>query len=301
KLRLGIGDDAAAWRLETTGVEVCTTDTMVEGSHFTRETGSWSDVGWKLWASNLSDVAAMGATPLAGVVTLGLPGDLPVESIDSLYEGMLEACARYNTLLVGGDVVTADKVFITVALTGVCVAEPLTRSAARPGHVVAITGPVGGSRGGLRLLQEGTAPSSDAEAALIRSHRRPTPRVEDGQHLMRDAIRCAMDVSDGLLTDLAKLGRSSGVGAQVRASHVPLPPELLQVFPDDALKLGLGGGEDYQILFTGPRPIVERVLSEMPGAVIIGEITADDPGVVRVLDDDGAEMLVTDAGWEHLR
>lgn len=300
RLRLGIGDDAAAWRLDT-GVEVCTTDTMVDGTHFTQETSAWTDVGWKLWAANLSDVAAMGAIPLVGVVTLGLPGGLPVAAIDGLYEGMLEACVRYNTLLVGGDVVSSDRMFLTVAMTGVCVAEPLTRGSARPGHAVAITGPVGGSAGGLRLLQQSVEPSIEAEAKLISTHRRPVPRVEDGQHLMRDAIRCAMDVSDGLVAELGKLGRASGVGARIEASQVPLPPELTEVFPNDALRLGLSGGEDYQILFTGPRSIVERVLTELPDAAIVGEITADDPGVVHVIDVDGTEIPMTEGGWEHLR
>ena len=299
RLRLGLGDDAAAWRLDG-GVEVCTTDTMVEGTHFTRETSSWADVGWKLWASNLSDVASMGAIPLTGVVTLGLPSDLPVEAIDGLYDGMLEACERYNTLLVGGDLVNSERVFLTVAMTGVCVAEPLTRGAARPGQAVAVTGPVGASAGGLLVLQRG-GPSNEAEELLVMTHRRPLPRVEEGQLLMRDAIRCAMDVSDGLVGDLAKLGRASGVGARVEAGRVPLPQELREVFPEDALRLGLSGGEDYQILFVGPRPIVERVLSELPEAAIIGEITADDPGEVRVIGEDGGEMVLAETGWEHLR
>lgn len=300
RLRLGIGDDAAAWRVDG-AVEVCTTDTMVEGTHFTQATSTWADVGWKLWCANLSDVAAMGAIPLQGVVTLGLPGDLPAAAVDGIYAGMLEACERYNTLLVGGDVVTAQQLFLSVAMTGVCVAEPLTRNAARPGHVVAVTGPLGASAGGLRLLLAGVEPSSEAERHLVQAHRRPIPRVEEGQRLMRDAIRCAMDVSDGLVAELGKLGRASGLGARITASRVPLPPELVTVFPEDALRLGLGGGEDYEIIFTGPRSIVARVLSELPEAAIIGEMTADDPGVVLVVDENGGEMPVEHAGWEHLR
>ena len=125
-LRYGIGDDAAAWRLEG-GIEVATTDTVVEGSHFTRETTPWNDLGWKAWAANVSDVASMGALPLTGVVTLGLPADLPVRYIEELYEGMLDGCHEYGTLIVGGDVVSSRDVFVSVTMNGVCIGEPLVR------------------------------------------------------------------------------------------------------------------------------------------------------------------------------
>ena len=129
----GIGDDAAVWRVG--GVQAATTDTMVEGVHFRSSTMSWADVGWKAWASNVSDIAAMGGVPVAGLVTLGLPAELDVSDIDALYDGMLEACASYGTELMGGDIVGSPVAFVTVAMTGVCSATPLTRSAARPGDV----------------------------------------------------------------------------------------------------------------------------------------------------------------------
>ena len=171
RLRLGIGDDAAAWYTGP-GVLVTTTDTMVEGVHFATATTPWSDVGWKAMASSLSDVAAMGAVPLCAVVTLGLPEDLALAAVDDLYAGMLEACRRSCTALVGGDIVSSPRTFVTVALNGVCDGEPLTRTSARPGDAVAVTGPLGGSAGGLRLLrQDGQA---DAESPLVRAHRRPS-------------------------------------------------------------------------------------------------------------------------------
>ena len=158
ELKAGIGDDAAAWT--ALGTAVATTDTMVEGVHFTRATIPWADLGWRVWAANLSDIAAMGAVPTVGIVTLGLPGDLPIQAIDELYRGMLEACRCYQTLIVGGDVVSSRDVFVTIAMHGVCEAEPLRRNAARPGDAVAVTGPLGGSRAGLQSLLRGIATSA---------------------------------------------------------------------------------------------------------------------------------------------
>ena len=300
-LHLGIGDDSAAWRLPQ-GIEVFTTDTVVDGAHFTRaKNTSWADLGWKLWAANVSDVAAMGAVPLTGVVTLGLPPDLAVEDIDELYDGIIEACRCYGTLVVGGDVVGARDVFVTVAMNGVCAGEPLRRDAAQPGDAVAVTGPLGGSAGGLRLLREGYVPETPdaARDGLVVAHRRPQPRVESGLALLDVGVRCAMDVSDGLVADLGKLCAASGAGARIDAASVPVPPALRAVFPEEATQLALGGGEDYELLFTGPRALVERVLAQIAGATIVGEVTQADAGRVVVVGADGREVAVEQAGWEH--
>ena len=296
RLRLGIGDDAAAWQTDG-GVEVQTTDTMVEDVHFTRASVPWEDVGWKIMAANLSDVAAMGAVPLCALVTLGLPPTLGIDAIDGLYAGLLEACARYPTQLVGGDIVRAEKVFITVALVGACHADPLTRSAARPGDVVAVTGSLGASAGGLRLLGAGTL-GVDGHS-LLEAHRRPQPRIDAGQHILLAGVRCAMDISDGLVADLGKLGRASGVSVRVQAQRVPVAPALAAQGWPDALNLALSGGEDYELVFTAPERVITHILEEVPGA-IIGEVTADEPGSVRVVDAEGAEMTIDTQGWDHL-
>lgn len=296
---LGIGDDAAAWR-PATGIEVATTDTVVEGTHFTRETAGWADAGWKLWAANVSDVAAMGGTPLAGLVTLGIPADLPVAAIDALYDGMIEACAGYGTYIAGGDIVGSPTVFVTVALTGVCAGEPVTRSAAKPGEVLAVSGPLGGSAGGLRVLQEGVAADA-ARDVLVRMHRRPEPSVQAGQALVNAGLRCAMDVSDGLVADVGKMALASGVGVTIEAWHVPQPPELATVFPDDATELALTGGEDYRLLFTGSWGAVERAMASMPGAAVVGIVTEGVPGTVEVMDQTGAPVSLPQGGWEHLQ
>ena len=299
RLRFGIGDDAAAWHMDTC-TEVATTDTMVEGIHFTPHTTPWRDVGWKLIAANLSDVASMGATPLTAIVTLGLPSDLPVSAIDELYAGILEGCLEHQCLLVGGDIVGAQAAFATVAMMGACLSEPLRRTAARPGDLLAVTGPLGASAGGLAILQSNRAVDEPGNA-LIHAHRRPQPRIETGQLIARAGIRCAMDISDGLVIDLRKLGAASGVGLQVRASAIPVADDLALAGLADPLQYALGGGEDYELAFTGPGRVVNHLLTELPSGAVIGEVTASTPGDVTVLADDGSALDVGNGGWEHLR
>ena len=299
-LLTGIGDDAAVWRLER-GLTVTTTDTMVEGTHFTSQTASWADVGWKLWTANVSDVAAMGGTPLAGVVTLGLPSATPLRAVDDLYDGMLEACRSYRTLLAGGDIVDSPTAFFTVAMSGACLEEPLARSAGRAGDAVAVTGPLGASAAGLRLLLAGRTPTSEAERALAEAHRRPCARVDAGQRLIEAGVRCAMDVSDGLAADLGKLALASGCGVRIDAAAVPVAPAARELFPDEATQLALGGGEDYELVFAGPLPAVSRAVAALPGAAVVGELTKTERGSVSVVDASGAPVEVAETGWEHLR
>ena len=295
----GIGDDAAVWRVG--GVQAATTDTMVEGVHFRTSTASWADVGWKAWVSNVSDIAAMGGTPFAGLVTLGLPSDLDVSDVDALYDGMLEACAVYGTELMGGDIVGSPVPFVSVAMTGVCSATPLTRSAARPGDALAVTGPLGASRGGLLLLENGAELDTPAREALVLAHRRPAARTDAGAVLRRIGVRCAMDLSDGLAADLPKLANASGVGVRIEVDQVPVADALRSEVRPDALRLALGGGEDYELLFAGPPDLVKAAVAEIPGSGIIGEVTEGSTGRISLVTGRGEPLSFGIEGWEHLR
>ena len=136
---------------------------------------------------------------------------------------------------------------------------------------------------------------------LLAAHRRPSPRVSTGQALLDAGVTGAMDVSDGLVADLAKLCRASGVGATIDSSRVPLASALHESFTEEeALLCALGGGEDYEVLFTGPPDAIERAVAAIDGAALIGEIVENTPGRVVVLGADGNELDVSDAGWEHL-
>ena len=295
------GDDTAAWSAGTQPVtELFTTDTMVEGVHFTRETTPWEDLGWKSLASNISDVASMGGLPTYALVTLGLPPETEVADLESLYKGMLQIGNEYGMAIVGGDMVRSPVVFITVALTGALHGQPMVRTGARPGDLVAVTGHLGSSGGGLKLMLDGLLEQGDAADFLKESHRRPRPAVAVGRSLVESEITTAMDVSDGLADDLSKLCRASGVSAKIFADRLPIHPLLKSQFPNDCVDLALGGGEDYVLLFTGSSAKVNQVVSGLPdGASVVGEITDGEPGEVTVVDAQGKEIPAGNRGWDH--
>lgn len=295
------GDDAAAITFPDGPVtELYTTDTMVDGIHFTAATTPWRDLGWKAIASNISDVAAMGADPAAALITLGLPPDTLVSDIQELYLGMMDICGEFGAQIIGGDMVRSPVAFITVALTGVATGPPMVRTAAEPGHLVAVTGPVGGSAGGLRQLLDGCVASNSNESTLVQQHRRPYPHVAAGKTLVAAGVSSAMDVSDGLADDLGKLCSASGVAATIFSHQVPVLSTLRSAFPDNWLDLVLYGGEDYVLLFTAPADIMDAALLALPeGAAVVGEITNGDRGVVTILDESGAPVPPASAGWDH--
>lgn len=308
KLTVDNGDDTAAWRTGE-ATELFTTDTVVEGVHFTRETTPWRDLGWKCIASNVSDIAAMGGLPMYAVVTLGLPPETEVSELEQLYQGMMEISNKHGVAIVGGDMVRSPIVFITVALTGIHGGKPMLRSTARPGDQVAVTGYLGGSGGGLKLMLGAGADSimsreiSEEAAEYLRwCHRRPQPAVAEGRILTSSGVATAMDVSDGLADDLSKLCHASGLSARIFADEIPVHPLLKQAFPTEYLDLALGGGEDYLLLFTAPTEVMDRVLPQLPeGAAVVGEILSGDPGRVSVVENDGSQRVASVAGWDHFR
>ena len=296
---IGIGDDAAAWH-NPDSVELATTDTMVDGVHFLHDTLSWRDLGWKSLAVNISDIAAMGGLPLHALVTLGLRPETKVDDVKAMYDGMLDCCREYRCTIAGGDIVRSPVTFVTVSVVGSAPGPLLTRSAARPGDVVAVTGPLGSSAGGLRMRMECLTFDEAVTRHLESAHNRPMPRVQEGQTLAHEGVRAAMDVSDGLVDDLGKLAAASGVGAEVCASQVPVDGHLRRAFPLDHLQLALNGGEDYELLFTGPEDVVAGALAALgPSAAVIGRVVEGRPGEVRVLDDSGADLEISKRGWDH--
>ena len=293
------GDDTAAWTAGR-GQTLFTTDTMVEGVHFTRETISWHDLGWKSLASNISDVAAMGGLPGYALVTLGLPSNTEISDLECLYQGMLEISNEYGMAIVGGDMVRSPVACITVALTGVMDGQPLVRTGALPGDLVAVTSYLGNSGGGLKLMLEGNYEASRDAQFLRESHRRPMPAVTVGQSLLDFKITTAMDVSDGLVDDLSKLCCASGVSAKIFADRLPIHASLKSKFPGDAIGLALGGGEDYVLMFTGRPAQVNHIVSSLPtGASVVGEIVEGEPGEIVVLNEKGQEMRGFNKGWDH--
>jgi thiamine-monophosphate kinase len=295
-LIVGPGDDAAVWRA---GGEflLATTDTVVEGVHFLPNRARWQDVGWKVLAANVGDIAAMGGTPLFALVTLALPRDSGTEQTDALYEG-LGACARkYGIAIAGGDVVRAPQVSVTVALIGRAEqreGEPLLlrRCTARAGDCIGVTGTLGDSAGGLRRMREGAG----TEDPLVRRHMRPAPPVETGRAAVLAGLRCGIDVSDGLMQDVGHLCEASHVRALVRGSDLPLSNALLAAYRADALELACTGGEDYELVLAGPRETLEA----LPGVTVIG-VFEEGPPRVTVLGDSGGAIKFERGGWDAFR
>jgi thiamine-monophosphate kinase len=245
-----IGDDAALWHPTPGCVSVLTTDSMIEGVHFTRQTTPWRDLGWKSLAVNVSDLAAMGAQPRVALVTLGLTGEEDLVEIDALYDGMKALAAAYGVQIIGGDTVRAPQVQVGFALTGEAVAvdglaQVLQRSAARPGDLLVISGQPGAAAGGLELLLRGDAAPYPS---LLAAHRRPVPRVEEAIWLYEHGVRCATDSSDGLVREATLLCIASGTDAWIDAARLPLSPQLRAAFPERATELALYGGEDYELV-----------------------------------------------------
>ena len=298
-LIVGIGDDAAAWRVDD-AVELATTDTLVEGVHFLPGRTPWADLGWKALAVNVSDIAAMGGLPQYALVTLALPPETPVQAVDELYEGLGECGREYGVAVAGGDVVRAPLVVISVALLGRAEADArgrprlMRRDAARAGYAVALTGTLGGSAAGLRRLKEGAPPDDP----LARAHLRPRPPLAAARRAAELGVPCAIDISDGLLQDLGHVCGMSGLGAVLRAAALPVRLELRDAYPDDALALACTGGEDYELLFVAPRQTLEALGPEI---TVIGEMVEDAERRARLVDGSGEEIRLPAAGWDHLR
>lgn len=302
-LLVDTGDDTAVWQAGE-GKELFTTDTMVEGIHFTRPTTPWRDLGWKAIAANISDIASMGGQPTYALITLGLPPETEVGDLEEMYRGMLEIGDEFGMAIVGGDIVGSPALFITTALVGVTDNDPLLRSTAQPGDAIVVSDYVGSSGGGLKLMLDRPCAGGEAADFLRRAHRRPVPAVQQGQVLARAGVCTAMDVSDGLADDLSKLCTASGVAARIRESDLPVHPMLRREYPEECLSLALGGGEDYVLLFTGPRETVGPLLPLLgAGAAIIGRIEpASGPervGAVTTVNDAGVEVSAVGRGWDH--
>ena len=293
---LGIGDDAALIDVPAGHELAVSTDVLVSGVHFPPDTHP-SDIGFKALAVNLSDMAAMGAEPRWATLALTLPaGD--EEWLARFAAGFRELAERFGVALVGGDL-SSGSLNVAVQILGVVPAgSALRRDAARLGDQVYVTGELGGAALALRLLGEGAAQIPEE---CLQRLRRPMPRVAAGLGL-RGIARAAIDVSDGLFLDLARLAEASGVGADIELERVPLCRPVAAIADrEERMRLGLGSGDDYELCFTAP-PDCERPLAGLAsrtGLAVtrIGAITAGD--AVRWLLRDGSEFRPGQAGYQH--
>src|SRR5262249_32987705 len=290
QVRVGIGDDAAAVAWPPGQVLLLTTDTLVEDVHFRRSTATLREVGSKAMAVNLSDIAAMGGEPRYALLALVLPADCSVADVDELYTGLLDMAARYDVRLIGGDTCPApDRSALTRPMVGQADGPPVRRSGARPGDAILVTGTLGAAAAGLAALEHGrlVVPDDVAEPGR-RAHRSPTPRVAEGRVVRASGVATAMiDLSDGLATDLGHIAEESGVGARVRLAALPVsgaPRGMARLLHRARGTGAVGGGEDYELLFTAPADgaaALARRVTEATGTPVslIGEVRAAGEGV----------------------
>ena len=311
-VRLGIGDDCAILRLPGSNEVLVTTDLTLEGRHFRRDVHPAESVGHRCLARGLSDLAAMGANPVAAFLSLALPAPMMAESsgqhwIERFFRGLQTLADLHNVPLAGGDtsespggrraLILADIILVGSAPKG----KALRRAGASAGDVLYVTGHLGGAAAELTTVLRS---KRVVRATSIEDHPHlfPEPRVDVGEALLRRRLATAcVDISDGLSTDLAHLCRASGVGADIEEAALPIHPRARRLGAASALHLALHGGEDYELLFTAPASL--RLPSSIAGVPVtrIGTITqrrAERP-LMTLIRADGARTALEPGGWEH--
>jgi thiamine-monophosphate kinase len=320
RLRLGIGDDAAIIASGGKTDWVLSSDAFLEGVHFLAKSHPPDSVGYKSLVRAASDLAAMGATPRFFLLTLAVPASRTGSWLDGFLRGMSRAARSMNMALLGGDTTKSDVVSLSITVLGeIAQGLAVTRSGARPGDLIYVSGKLGPAQLGLeillrssfrgKLVADRSIKDGGAELRrLLRPHLYPAIRLKLGAWLAKHRVASAiMDISDGLSTDLARLCAASRVGAQIRSESIPrvaLPGTLSSRFKSlkpDPLQMALHGGDDYELLFTVP-PRNSKKLSKAPGfsqLTPIGEVTRGKS--ITLISPEGTKKPLKSQGWDPFR
>ncbi len=311
----GIGDDCAVYKASKDRYQIVTTDALVEGVHFNLKFHPPELLGRKSLAVSLSDIAAMGGSPRTAVISLGIPETLPLNFLDKFYNGLHNMGEEFDLSISGGDTVKSPKgLWISLTVIGeVRKNRIFKRAGAKAGHSLLVTGTLGDSALGLKLLSAKGKPlkvSSESRKKLVARHLDPTPRLSFSKALAASKIRVSsmIDISDGLQQDLSHICRMSGVGADIEPDHLPLSREFKNLNKNNSLKhssLCLTGGEDYELLFTTPPEDVKKLKKiTMKVGVPVTQIGRMTPtaGCIRHLENDGSsEIQKITSGFDHFR
>jgi thiamine-monophosphate kinase len=303
RVRLGVGDDTAVisfgrWNL------LFTCDGVVENIHFNLDYFSFFEIGWRLACGNLSDIAAMGGKPLAALITLGVRKGLSEKNFFECYKGVSTLLTKYNCPIVGGDIVRSKEFFMDMAMLGTVGKRFFTRSGARAGELVILTGELGRSLLGFKLLSKSKKRSL---SVLTEKHLRPYPRLlESGFLASRIKVGGMIDVSDGLSSELHHLREASGVGFVIEEEKLPLHPALVKEAREldlSATELALSSGEEYELLFTCPASEEKKLLAYNRGHkkapfTVIGR-TVKSPKKVLLKKKDGRTEEIKATGYKH--
>lgn len=306
RVRIGIGDDAAAWQPSRSHLSVITTDALVDGVHFLSEKMDAAAVGHRAMASNLSDIAAMGARPVLATIALGVTAATTEEWILSCYRTMNALASAHGAQIAGGDVTRAPSLLLSITVVGEVSRTRLKRrDGGRPGDVLGVTGPLGGSRAGLELLRHDRAVDAAARAAALRAFVAPQPRIREGRWLAASHhVHAMMDCSDGLALDVSRLARAGGCGATI--TDVPIAAEAAAVAAAagaDGRAYALEGGEDFELIAAiAPRAFAHlaRRFEARFGRPLraVGRLDAA-PGL-RLQESGEAPRDLVPTGWDHL-
>lgn len=305
----GIGDDAAVLALSGNSVMLLSTDQLIEGYHFRLDMTDGWELGWKALAVNLSDIAAMGGVPIGYTVSLGIPTEkTTVAFLDDFYEGATSLGSTFDMDLLGGDTSQGgERLTISVSIVGEAPKDEVVyRDGGKEGDLVYVTGFLGDAALGLALLERGINRTNMEN--LLKRYQCPAPRVREGRLLAERRIPKAMiDVSDGLLADFHHILRQSGTGGEIELPLIPLSSGLKEKatrYGLDPLKLALGGGDDYELLFcVSPDKIeaVDQLREELSCPVTrIGKLSGEIDGIM-VKDNKGWTRHVQPCGYDHFK
>lgn len=307
---LEIGDDAAVFKPTKNKLNLLTTDAFVEGVHFDFNHISFYQLGWRLLAANLSDIAAMAGEPKYAVLSLALPSTISIESVEEFYKGMTALGDQFQISIIGGDTsLSPDRTFISLTLFGEAKVSHLSeRSGAEVGDNIFVTGFLGCSEAGLRLLQTNDPNHVMDFSYVIDRHCVPNPRINEAKFLVENFnVNSMIDISDGLSSDLRHICNRSGVGVKIYADQIPIhsvTKEVANRFSETPLSFALHGGEDFELLFTSPD--IERSIGDafqkrfgLP-CTKIGVITRAEDELV-VIDSEGRSSPLKTKGFDHFR
>ena len=280
-----IGDDAAVFDVPAGQSLVFCSDLLAENTHFIRDLDPPDSIGYKSVAANVSDVGAMGGTPLHFLISLAAPDDLDGAWVDSFLDGVALACSDFKLSLIGGDSSSSDRIFVDVSMIGsVPSGKAIRRSGAKPGDSIYVSGQIGGSALGLECLRSG-----DLKNPAVRRHLYPEPRHKLGAALLERA-HAMIDISDGLSTDLTHIVEESKVSARIYKDRLP-------GWPGAGDHHILHGGEEYELIVASPHDLAE-VRMNVP-LTRIGEIIGSGVENQVFLIDGTQESVLRPQGWQH--
>jgi len=305
----GIGDDCAVISIGAGEHLLVTTDLFVEKVHFLMEWTTPEIIGAKVLTANISDIAACGGIPRDAFVSIAIPEHLDLAWLDGFYRGMSDLAREFSVNILGGDTTgSKNDLAVNIALTGlVPVSEVLFRHTAQPGDLIVLTGPTGESAAGLEILIKGSDLPDAAARELIRTHLEPRPHVREGRILATStACTAAIDVSDGLSSDLGHICRDSGVAAVVYQDKLPVSQRLIRAgaaLAKDPLEWVFNGGEDYTLLAAVRRErlsdLETKFRDQSLRLIPIGEFR--EGSGMEFVRTDGRRTILSPRGWDHFR